>query len=304
MAAKSPGELDIHLRMHQVGRGRSQRVRWRVPLKQLHARGAAIQPLAPNSQPVMVKVDTPGAKAKGIQAGYLQQGKGRGGTEALLYGPGAKDPDQFQQQVRADHHRFTVVVSFPEFPQFPHFDRTAFIEGYMRQVERDLGTPLEWMAADHYDTPHPHTHVVVRGVSQGEDLYMKPGYFMYGLREQASRLLTAWVGPVREHQQTLEQAQFRTYQESLGHGPKRLNGIILGSEDPDLGQLTRQQILSRAQPPQGEVIPLARPPVPPLYGHEGLAAHVQQLWARMQTPHYQPWPGQQQMLERQRELGR
>jgi hypothetical protein len=160
------------------------------------------------------------------------------------------------------------------------------------------------MAANHYDTQHPHTHIVVRGVSEGEDLYMKPSYYMHGLREQASRLLTLMVGPVREREQTLEQAQFRTYQESLGHGPKRLNGIILGSEDPDLGQLTRQQIVSRAQPAQGGVIPLARPPVPPLSGHEGMAAHVQQLWQRMQGPQYQPWPGQQQMLERQRELGR
>jgi hypothetical protein len=253
----------------------------------------------------MVKADTPGPKAQGMQAGYLQQGKGREGMEAPLYGPGSRDPARFTQTVQADAHRFTLVVSFPEFPQLPHFDRTAFIAQYMRQVERDLGTSLEWMAADHYDTEHPHTHIVVRGVSaEGEDLYMKPSYYLHGLREQASRLLTLFAGPVREREQTLEQAQFRAYQESLGHGPKRLNGIILGSEDPDLGQLTRQQILRRAQPPQGGVIPLARPPMPQLYGHEGMAVHVQQLWQRMQTPQYQPWPGQQQMLDRQRDLGR
>jgi hypothetical protein len=251
-----------------------------------------------------VKVDTPGPNAKGIQTGYLQQGKGRDQTEAILYGAGASDPQRFTQTVQADAHRFTLYVSFPEFPQFPHFDRTAFIEQYMRQVERDLGTSLEWMAANHYDTKHPHTHIVVRGVSEGEALYMKPSYYMHGLREQASRLLTLMVGPVREREQTLEQAQFRAYQESLGHGPKRLNGIILGSEDPDLGQLTRQQIWARVQPPENGVIPLARPPLPPLYGHEGLAAHAQQLWARMQTPQYQPWPGHQQILDRQRDLGR
>ena len=302
--AKAPGELDIDLRRHHIERSRAQRSRLSIPLKHLHARGAIPKPLAADSQPVMVKVDTPGADARGIQPGYLQQGKGRDQTEALLYGPGAADPHRFTQQMQADHHRFTLVVSFPAFPQLPHFDRTAFIAQYMRQVERDLGTSLEWMAANHYDTQHPHTHIVVRGVSEGEDLYMKPSYYMHGLREQASRLLTLMVGSVREREQTLEQAQFRTYQESLGHGPKRLNGIILGSEDPDLGQLTRQQILSRAQPAQGGVIPLARPPVPQLYGHEGMAAHVQQLWARMQTPQYQPWPGHQQLLDRQRDLGR
>jgi hypothetical protein len=302
--AKAPGELDIDLRRHHIERGRAQRSRLPTPLKHLHARGAVPKPLAADSQPVMVKVDTPGAHARGIQPGYLQQGKGMDQTEAMLYGLGASDPQRFTQTLQTDPHRFTLYVSFPEFPQFPHFDRTAFIQQYMRQVERDLGTSLEWMAANHYDTKHPHTHIVVRGVSEGEALYMKPSYYLHGLREQASRLLTLMVGPVREREQTLEQAQFRAYQESLGHGPKRLNGIILGSEDPDLGQLTRQQIVSRAQPPQGGVIPLARPPVPQLYGHEGMAAHVQQLWARMQTPPYQPWPGPQQMLERQRELGR
>ena len=302
--AKAPGELEIDLRRHHIERSRVQRSRLSIPLKHLHARGTVPKPLAADSQPVMVKVDTPGAHARGLQAGYLQQGKGMDQTEAALYGPGAADPQRLVQQMQADHHRFTLYVSFPEFPQFPQFDRTAFIEQYMRQVERDLGTSLEWMAANHYDTKHPHTHIVVRGVSEGAALYMKPSYYLHGLREQASRLLTLFVGPVREREQTLEQAQFRAYQESLGRGPKRLNGIILGSEDPDLGQLTRQQILSRAQPPQGGVIPLARPPIPQLYGHEGLAEHVQQLWQRMQGPPYQPWPGQQQMLERQRELGR
>jgi hypothetical protein len=302
--AKAPGELDVHLRIHHMGRGRSQRAGLHTPLRKLQARGTVSRPLAPHSQPVLVKVDTPGPKAKGLQVGYLQQGKGRDQTEAALYGPGASDPQRFTQTLQSDPHRFTVVVSFPEFPQLPHFDRTAFIHQYMRQVERDVRTPLEWMAANHYDTAHPHTHIVLRGVSQGEDLYMKPGYFKYGLREQASRLLTLMAGPVREREQTLEQAQFRAYQESMGLGPKRLNGIILGSSDPDLGQLTRQQILARVQPAENGIMPLARPPVPSLYGHEGMAAHLQQLQARMQGPQYQPWPGYHEMLDRQRDLGR
>src|SRR5215510_4793513 len=102
-----------------------------------------------------------------------------------------------------------------------HVDRTAFITHFMRQMERDVHLRLEWLAANHYDRPHPHTHILVRGVVDGEEWYMKPGYFKQGLREQASRLLTAFVGPVREREQTLEQAQFRAYQESIGHGPRR-----------------------------------------------------------------------------------
>jgi hypothetical protein len=244
---------------------------------------------------VIVKVDTPGTGAHSLRAGYLQHGKGRDGADAPLYGPGAQDPQRFTRQQKDDHHRFTLMVSFAEVAQV---DRTAFINQYMRQVERDLDTPLDWMAADHYDTAHPHTHIVVRGVSAGEDLYMKPTYYFHGLREQASRLLTRMAGPVREREQTLELAQFRAYQESLGRGPRRLNGIILGSEDPDAGQLARQQALSRPQAPPERSLP-------PLYGHEGMAAHLQQLWQRLQGPQYQSWPNQEQLREQQqRERGR
>ena len=37
----------------------------------------------------------------------------------------------------------------------------------MAQVEEDLGTKLDWVAVDHYNTGHPHTHVIVRGINGG-----------------------------------------------------------------------------------------------------------------------------------------
>src|SRR5262245_45745970 len=110
--AKAPGELDVHLRIHHMGLGRSQRAGLRTPLRKLQARGTVSRPLAPNSQPVLLKVDTPGPKAEGLQTGYLQQGKGRDQTEAALYGPGASDPQRFTQTLQSDHHRFTLIVSF------------------------------------------------------------------------------------------------------------------------------------------------------------------------------------------------
>jgi type IV secretory pathway VirD2 relaxase len=32
----------------------------------------------------------------------------------------------------------------------------------MRQMEADLGTKLDWVAVNHYNTGHPHVHVIVR----------------------------------------------------------------------------------------------------------------------------------------------
>ena len=35
----------------------------------------------------------------------------------------------------------------------------------MTQMEEDLGTRLDWVAVDHFDTAHPHTHIIARGVT-------------------------------------------------------------------------------------------------------------------------------------------
>jgi len=32
-------------------------------------------------------------------------------------------------------------------------------------MESDLDTPLDWIAVDHHNTGHPHTHIIVRGVT-------------------------------------------------------------------------------------------------------------------------------------------
>jgi type IV secretory pathway VirD2 relaxase len=33
----------------------------------------------------------------------------------------------------------------------------------MARMEEELGTKLDWVAADHRDTAHPHTHIILRG---------------------------------------------------------------------------------------------------------------------------------------------
>ena len=66
----------------------------------------------------------------------------------------------------------------------------------MRQVERDLGTRPDWVAVDHVNTAHPHTHIVIRGVDEaGENLVIAGAYLAYGIRERASELVTIELGP-------------------------------------------------------------------------------------------------------------
>ena len=42
-------------------------------------------------------------------------------------------------------------------------DLRAFTRELMADAERDLGTRLDWVAVDHWNTDNPHIHVLVRG---------------------------------------------------------------------------------------------------------------------------------------------
>ena len=75
----------------------------------------------------------------------------------------------------------------------------AFTRGLMQQVEADLGTDLDWIAVDHHNTGHPHTHILVRGVTDdGKILNIAGDYIAHGIRYRASELVTLELGPQTE----------------------------------------------------------------------------------------------------------
>jgi type IV secretory pathway VirD2 relaxase len=65
----------------------------------------------------------------------------------------------------------------------------------MQQMETDLGTKLDWIAVKHHNTGHPHTHIVLRGVTEdGKTLNIAGDYIAYGIRERASEIVTRELG--------------------------------------------------------------------------------------------------------------
>ena len=112
---------------------------------------------------------------------------------------------------------------------FRALDRTRYIELFMAQVERDLGRPLDWLAAHHYDTPYPHTHIVLRGRDRaGKDLYMEKHYLTHGLRTRAAEVLTWLLGPVMRQQQEQE------HQQVMQSAREIYDGVVRSLEDPDV----------------------------------------------------------------------
>ena len=71
----------------------------------------------------------------------------------------------------------------------------------MKQMETDLGTRLDWIAVDHHNTGHPHTHIIVRGVTDdGKTLNIAGDYIAYGIRERASEVVTRELGRQTEQE--------------------------------------------------------------------------------------------------------
>jgi type IV secretory pathway VirD2 relaxase len=66
----------------------------------------------------------------------------------------------------------------------------------MRQMRDDLGTRLDWVAVDHFNTGHPHSHVVIRGEDEtGKDLIIAQDYITDGIRLRAQERVTLETGP-------------------------------------------------------------------------------------------------------------
>ena len=133
---------------------------------------------------------------------YIQRdGVTREGEPGELYD---RDKDRldgkaFLEGTEDDRHQFRFIVAPEDSVQLE--DLKPFIRDLMQQAESDLGTNLEWAAVDHFNTGHPHTHIVVRGKdAKGNDLVIARDYLSHGLRQRARDLITLELGPETKHE--------------------------------------------------------------------------------------------------------
>lgn len=107
---------------------------------------------------------------------------------------GEADHRAFAQRCEEDRHHFRFIVSPDDGAALQ--DLRATTRELMVQAERDLGTRLDWIAVDHWNTDHPHVHVLVRGVAQdGADLVIDRDYISHGFRRRAEALVSLELGP-------------------------------------------------------------------------------------------------------------
>jgi type IV secretory pathway VirD2 relaxase len=146
---------------------------------------------------VHARVGGGGAGSVMRHALYVErEGADRDGDKVRVFDRDLERADgaAFVERCQDDRHHFRVILS-PE-----HGDQLRDLKGYTRdlmgRVERDLGTRIDWIAAEHHDTGRPHVHVLMRGRREdGRDLVIPRQYISHTFRERAEELATRELGP-------------------------------------------------------------------------------------------------------------
>jgi type IV secretory pathway VirD2 relaxase len=157
----------------------------------------------------IAKLKTGNLAAPRAHLRYLQRdGVDRSGDPGKLYGPELDEVDggAFTDKCDGDRHQFRIIVSPDDGDRLA--DLKPFVRDLMQDMERDLETKLDWVAVDHYNTGHPHSHIVIRGKAEdGKDLIMAKDYITHGIRARAGEWLTLELGPEDEFEKCIKLAR-------------------------------------------------------------------------------------------------
>ncbi|MER9477727.1 DUF3363 domain-containing protein, partial [Mesorhizobium sp. M0520] len=136
------------------------------------------------------------SKAVDAHLRYLQRdGVTRDGEKGRVYSAVDDEADAkaFVERGRGDRHQFRFIVAPEDAAEME--DLRPFTRDLMRQMETDLNTRLDWIAVDHHNTGHPHTHILVRGVTDDSKILNIAGdYIAHGIRHRASELVERELG--------------------------------------------------------------------------------------------------------------
>lgn len=133
---------------------------------------------------------------------YLKrEGVTRDGADVRMFDARSDDADSkaFADRCEADRHHFRFTISPEDAAEMA--DLRGFTRELMAAAERDLGTKLDWIAVDHWNTDNPHIHVLVRGrADDGRDLVISRDYISRGFRARAAERVTLELGPRSEQE--------------------------------------------------------------------------------------------------------
>jgi type IV secretory pathway VirD2 relaxase len=193
----------------------------------------------------IVKLGRKGLARATAHMHYLQRdGTTREGERGALYSEreDRANGNDFVARGQGDRHQFRFIVAPEDGSEYE--DLKPLVRRFMAQTEKDLGTKLDWVAVDHFNTGHPHSHVIVRGKDdRGKDLIIAREYLTQGLRERAAELVNLDLGP-RTEREILRSQLREVEQERLTGIDRRLIRSMDGDRlvDPRRGSRVEQDL--------------------------------------------------------------
>ncbi len=133
---------------------------------------------------------------------YLKrEGVTKDGEPARMFDAATDEADEggFAERCKDDRHHFRFIVSPEDAAEIG--DLKTFTRELVADMERDLGSRLDWVAVDHWNTDNPHVHLLIRGrADDGQDLVISREYISRGIRDRAAERITLELGPRTEEQ--------------------------------------------------------------------------------------------------------
>lgn len=127
---------------------------------------------------------------------YLERdGAGKDKEPAEFYNDVSEgiDGQEWLKEHADERHHFRFIISPEDSEKLQELK--PLIRDLASQMEIDLETKLDWIAVDHFNTEHPHTHIVMSGKrDDGKDLVISKDYLSHEMRERGSALLTRKLG--------------------------------------------------------------------------------------------------------------
>ena len=151
-----------------------------------------------------------------------------------------------------DRHQFRLIVAPEDGPELG--DLRDVTRRLMAQMERDLQTQLDWVAVDHHNTGHPHSHIVIRGVTDdGKILNIAGDYIAHGIRHRAAEIVTLELGMQSEWEvqqklgREVDQDRFTRLDRAILDevNEQGLVDLRIGEAQSHLGQANRYLLIER-----------------------------------------------------------
>jgi len=126
------------------------------------------------------------AHRKQLEEYLVREGTDIDFSRAKLYGT---DLDEYRQNMVEKN--FRIFLS----PQSNNINLNDMAEKFIQKLEQQTGYTFYWQAANHYNTAHPHTHLLINGKDKnGKEVEIPRDIVKTFMREYARDICTSQIG--------------------------------------------------------------------------------------------------------------